>query len=469
MPALDAAYRHSPVFVQNIISTGYGLKERLLRYGGDYKNFVHQLEQSQWWSREELEAYQNARLQKLIKFCAQEVPHYQEVFSSLGLRPEDIRTPADLAQLPILEKETVRDDPERFIPRRLNEKRLAQTTGGTTGRPLHYFVTPSAVQYNYAVYETRFRNWAGVKFGERMASINGKAVVPIEANEGPFWRSNLAFNQLYLSAYHLSDKNLPHYIRRLQEFNPRVIVGYVSTVHTIARYIIDNNLFGLIRPKAVLVSSETLFAWLRADIESAFECKVFDGYSLGEPVVFISECEAGSLHVSPEYGVLETIEINENLEMVCTGLTNYAMPLVRYRTGDVVELAKTQTCLCGRQLPLVKSILGRIDDRVVTPEGTVVGPAPLSLAFQSVSNLKDAQIYQETPQAITLSISVAEAFSDRDEQFMLSELRKRLGRRLLIKVVRVSEIGRTSGGKQRLVISKIKANVGLSLATVGSY
>jgi phenylacetate-CoA ligase len=239
-------------------------------------------------------------------------------------------------------------------------------------------------------------------------------------------------------------------------------------VHTIARYIINNNLAGLIRPKAVLVSSETLFDWMRSDIEAAFECKVSNGYSLGEPVVFISECEASSLHVSPEYGVVETVEIDGNLEMICTGLANYAMPLVRYRTGDVVEPSKTQACSCGRQLPLIKAILGRIDDRVVTPEGTVVGPAPLSLAFQSVNNLKDAQIYQDTPLAITLSISVAEAFSNADEQFMLAELRKRLGRSLRIEVVRVSEIPRTRGGKQRLVISQIKSDSVRDLATVGS-
>lgn len=467
MSTLDSAYRHSPVFVQNAISTGYGLKERILRYGGHYKNFVHQLEESQWWSAEELEAYQDARLQKLINFCVQQVPYYQQVFSSLKLRPEDIRTAADLTQLPILEKEMVRNAPERFVPRELNEKRVPQTTGGTTGKPLHYFVTPTAVQYNYAVYETRLRNWAGVKFGERMASINGKPVVPIAAKDGPFWRYNLAFNQLYLSAYHLSDRNLPHYIRRLQEFKPRIIVGYVSTVHTIARYIIDNNLFGLIRPKAVLVSSETLFDWLRADIEAAFGCKVFDGYSLGEQVAFISECAAGCLHVSPEYGVVESVKISNNLEMICTGLANYAMPLVRYRTGDGVETSRTQSCSCGRQLPMVKSILGRVDDRVVTPEGTVVGPAPLSLAFQSVNNLRDAQIYQETPQAITLSISVTKTFNHADEQFMLVELRKRLGPTLRIEVVRLPEIARTMGGKQRLVVSQIKSNAVGHLSTPG--
>lgn len=461
MVNLDTLYRRSPVLVQNMMATGFGLKERVLRYGGRYKQFIHDLNRSQWWPLEQLKDYQNERLQGLMKFCYEQVPYYHDLFATLKLKPSDIRTPADLSQLPVLEKENVRDAPKRFIPRQLHEKMIPQTTGGTTGKPLRYFVTPTAIQYNYAAYEVRFRNWAGVRFGERMASINGRVVVPIAAKKGPFWRYNLAFNQLYLSAYHLSESNLGDYIQRLQSFRPKIIVGYVSTVHAVARYIIKHGLIGLISPKAVLVSSETLFDWLRADIEAAFQCKVFNGYGLGELTAFITECEAGSLHISPEYGVVEMIEMKGNLELVCTGLANYAMPLVRYRTGDVVEPASNQKCVCGRQLPLVKAILGRVDDRVLTPEGTVVGPAPLSLAFQSVPNLIDAQIYQETKERIRLFISVTEAFSNNDQQFLLGELRRRLGHSLKIELIRVPEITRTSGGKQRLIISKLSPALNL--------
>jgi len=172
-------------------------------------------------------------------------------------------------------------------------------------------------------------------------------------------------------------------------------------------------------------------------------------------VAFISECEAGSLHISPEYGVVEMEDIDGNLELICTGLFNYGMPLVRYRTGDIVEQTSQQTCSCGRQLPMVKAILGRVDDRVVTPEGVKVGPAPLSLAFQSVPNLRDAQIYQESRTKIIIYISVTETFGQSDERFLLQELQKRLGYKLGIQLVRVENIPRTSSGKQRLIVSKL--------------
>jgi phenylacetate-CoA ligase len=465
---LETLYRRSPVLVQNIMATSYGLRERWLRYGGRYRQFCRDLDESQWWPLERLQSFQSQRLQALVTFCGEQVPYYQDLFSSNGLTAQDIRTPADLAQLPMLDKEVVRETPERFMPRRLAEKMVPQTTGGTTGKPLRYFVTPTAVQYNYATYEVRFRRWAGVRFGERMASINGKAIVPAEATGGPFWRYNLAFNQLYLSAYHLSEDNLHQYVRRLESFRPASIVGYVSTVHTIARFILKHNLVGSVRPKAVLVSSETLFDWLRADIESAFQCKVFDGYGMGELAAFITECEAGSLHVSPEYGVVETVEVDKNLEMVCTGLSNYAMPLLRYRTGDIVEPGDQERCACGRQLPTVKAIMGRIDDRIITPEGAVVGPAPLSLAFQGVPNLKDAQICQESPREVAVSIVTTEDFGKADEQLLLAELRRRLGHSIRISLSRVPEIARTSAGKQRLIVSKIKRDTETSAAIVGA-
>jgi phenylacetate-CoA ligase len=456
---LDATYRRSPVLVQNAFATAYGLKERAVRYGGQYQAFVRDLQRSEWWTRDQLQAEQDARLRAMVAHCAREVRHYRALFRSLGLEEGDIHTAADLHHLPILEKETVRAQPETFRPQQLAERALPQTTGGTTGTPLHYYATPSAVQYNYAAYEARFRVWAGVRFGERLASINGKVIVPVESEQPPFWRYNLAFNQLYLSGYHMSERNLPHYVAQLRRFRPEAIVGYVSTVHALAQHMLMSGAVGLIQPKAVLVSSETLFDWIRADIEAAFGCKVYNGYSLGELTAFISECPAGSLHISPEYGAVELVPIDGNLELVATGLFNHAMPLLRYRTGDVVEPASSDRCACGRELPLVKAIIGRVDDRVVTPEGTVVGPASLSLAFQSVPKLKAAQIEQETSAAITVLIAAGGAFGLAEEQLLLAELRKRLGTTLRIELRHVAAIPRTSGGKQRLIVSRLNQAV----------
>lgn len=454
---LDRVYAKSPVFVQNTMATAYGLRQRMVRNRGAYSQFVAELERQQWLTAEQLQALQNEALRRTVEFAAREVPYYRELFAREGIRPEHIKSVEDLRILPFLDKLTVQREGDRLRPDRLRIKALPQTTGGTTGKPVPYWVTPRAIQFNYATFETRCRQWAGVTFGDRLVSINGKPIVPMDQEGPPYWRHNLAFNQLYVSAYHLSDANLGAIVERIADFNPRMIVAYVSAVHRVAKYINEHGHAGTIRPRAILVSSETLHDWQRVDIERAFGCKVFNGYSLGEPVCFASECPQGGMHVSSEYGVIELVDGADGAEIVATGLINDAMPMLRYRTGDRVASRAAPPCSCGRGLPTIGPILGRVDEMVVTPEGTSVGPAALSLAFQAVPNLKDSQIEQSSPQSIKLRIEVTPKFDKENEAFLLEQLRKRLGLTLKIHLEYVDAIPKTVSGKQRLIISRAGA------------
>lgn len=450
-------YRSSPVALQHAAATAFGVRERVLRYGGRHREYARDLSESQWWPPDRLQQHQDERLRQMVEFCVAQVPHYRDLFRDLGLAAGSIRTATDLAQLPVLEKETVRARPERFVPERGRgrERLLPATTGGTTGTPLRFFVTPSALQYNYAAYEVRFRQWAGARFGQRTASLNGRVVVPAHQQGPPFWRHNLAFNQLYLSAYHLSPGNLPAYVDKLRRYAPEVVVGYVSTVHVLARHLLDHGLVGAVRPRAVLVSSETLFPWLRADIEAAFGCRVTNGYSLGELTAMISECPAGTMHVSPEYGVVEAVAGDAGTELVTSTLCNRGMPLLRYRTGDLVVPGSGAPCACGRGLPTVAEILGRVDDRVLTPDGRTVGPAPLSLAFQGIRGLRAAQVVQDEIGRVTVVVATTAGYGDDEERRLRAELAARLGPSLAIGFERVDEVPRTAGGKQRLIRSTL--------------
>lgn len=438
------------------MSTTFGLKERVRRYGGKFKDYCNELDRGQWLSEDALNDIQAARLRSMVAFSIEHVPHYKLLFSELGVTAMDISSPADLARIPLLDKETVRASPEAFRPVTLRERVVPQSTGGTTGTPLRYWVTPSALQYTYAAYEVRFRHWAGVALGNRMASINGRKIVPGNQVGPPFWRYNLAFNQLYFSAYHITEENLPAYIGQLKRYRPEVLVGYASSVHLLADYINRHGLEGLITPRAVLVSSETLFPWMRAAVERAFGCKVHDGYGLGELAAFITECKHGGLHVSPEYGVIESVEIDGEQRLIATGLFNRAMPLLRYDTGDIIELPRPgKRCDCGRQLPLVSKLLGRADDYVITPDGRSVGPASLSLAFQSVSGIREAQIRQDDQSSVLVSLVVGSDYGAAQQAQLNIELSERLGSALTIEYARVSSIPRTTWGKRRLVDSKV--------------
>ena len=447
-------YVRSPVAVQNVFASGYGLRERARRYGGAYRALVHELQLHQWASLEELEADQVRRLREQLAWCAAEIPYYRDQFRELGFGPGDLTSISDLAALPPLDKEVVRADPDRFIPDRNPPRLIAQTTGGTTGTPLRYWATVDAVRFNYATYEARTRRWAGTRFGDRIASLHGQPIVPADDQDGPFWRRNLAFNQLYLSVYHLHDATLPSYIDELESFDPHAIVGYTSAVHRIAQHLLETGGVGRVSPSCILVSSETLTPAVRRDMELAFGCRVFNAYSLGELVAWVSECPEGSMHVSTEYGVVELVEGSAGTEIVATGLNNQAMPLLRYRTGDLAE-ASTEPCRCGRQLPVLSSLTGRVDDVVRTPEGSVIGPAPMSLAFQRVPRLRRAQVHQDSVEAVRILLEPAPGFSEDDAAFLDRELRKRLGTTLQIDYEHVDAIPRTSGGKERLVVSSL--------------
>ncbi|WP_254126844.1 phenylacetate--CoA ligase family protein [Aquihabitans sp. G128] len=451
---LSDLYGRSPVLVQNAFATGYGLREHARRYGGGFRSLVEDLDARQWAEPELLAADQVSRLRHQLAWCASEVPHYRDLFARIGFDAAAVRSVDDLQALPLLDKEQVRAEPERFVPDRRKLRLIAQTTGGTTGTPLRYWATLDAVRWNYATYESRSRRWAGVRLGDRTASLHGQPIVPAAQQHGPFWRRNLAFNQLYLSVYHLNERTLPAYVGALADFEPRVVVGYTSAVHRIARHLLERGDVGRVLPDAVMVSSETLTPAARLDIERAFGCRVYNGYSLGELVAYVSECPLGSLHVSTDYGVLEVGPEGAAGELVATGLANRAMPLLRYRTGDRGAAAAVG-CECGRTLPVLAELEGRVDDVVHTPEGSVVGPAPMSLAFQRASHLRRAQVLQDDASSIRVLLEVAPAFSEADEAFLDGELRKRLGTSLAISYEVVDEVPRTSGGKERLIISTV--------------
>lgn len=448
-------YARSPIVVQTAMVTAFGLRERRRRYGGRYRQFLAELRTAQWWSADALQAEQDRRLQETVRFAVERVPYYRRLFGALGIAACDIRTVDDLSVLPLLDKETVRGESDAFTPHPSTERLLPSTTGGTTGTPLRYFVSLDALRYNYATYEARFRNWAGVRFGERMASINGRVIVPASRHRPPFWRHNPAFNQLYLSAYHLSPSHLPAYVDKLRRFRPAVVVGYVSSVQLLSRYLHDSGRIGEVTPRAVLVSSETLFPEVRAEIETAFCCPVFDGYSLGELTAFISQCPEGSMHVSPEYGVVEyVLDGHGRSELVTTGLFNRGTVLLRYRTGDLAEPV-AQSCSCGRQLPRTSAIAGRVDDAVVTSQGVRVGPAPLSLAFQSCRGVREAQIVQHHPGQATVLLVTTPDFDEQQGTHLRSELAARLGPDMHLDFEHVDAIPRTSAGKRRLIVSSV--------------
>ena len=252
-----------------------------------------------------------------------------------------------------------------------------ESTSGSTGTPLNLWQSRKTVQAWYALFEARWRRWYGVSRHDRWAILGGKLVAPVERREPPFWVWNAALHQLYLSSYHLAPDLIPHYLEALRRHRITYLWGYTSSLHALAQEVLRSRRKDL--PMAVVITNaEPVFDYQRQTIAEAFQCPVRETYGMSEMVAAASECEAGNLHLWPEAGLVEVITDGKSAtrgssgDLVCTGLLNEDMPLIRYRVGDRGTLPATdEGCPCGRSLPLLAAIDGRLDDVLYSPMGEV--------------------------------------------------------------------------------------------------
>jgi len=458
--ALAAVYAASPVWIQSLLLSAYGLRLRFLRYGRLQRRYLTELRRTQWCSEKELRALQLEHLNALVRHAYDTVPLYRD-----RINPDRRFTDLEqLQELPVLTKDELRGPRSSVTSAlwgtgRMGRRLLEVHTGGTTGKPLTIYCDRPTLQRNYAFF-ARFREWARVPGGARVATFAGRTIVSPGQTRPPFWRFNAAANTLLFSSYHIAPDTLPYYVERLRSFDPDLIDSYPSSLGPIARYVLNEGITDL-RPRAVITSSETLDADARRDIETALGCRVFDHYGAAEMAAFVTQCEAGTYHVNPEFGIVEVLRDGrparpgEVGEIVATGFVNPVMPLIRYATGDLAEPA-AGGCSCGRAFPSLARIVGRTDDVLVTPEGRWIGR--LDPIFKSVSSLHETRIVQDRADHVRVEVVPLPAFSNADRDTLVRALRQRLGPSMQIDLVQVSRIPRTAAGKFPAVVNLVGRN-----------
>ena len=448
---LDSSYRAAPHWMQTALLSAYGLKLRRLRYRGVHSRVLRELLDSQWLSTDEHLSRQLMLLNAALEDARRTVPFYR----TARWPRERLSSLDQLRELPILRKEDVRLAGRTLVSERYVHGPLTEIhTGGTSGKPLTVYCNAETVQRNYAFFE-RFRRWAGTPDGCRVATFAGRVLMEAHSN-GPFWRRNWASNTMLFSSYHISPQHLPRYVDALAAWRPDMIDSYPSSVEPVARHLLATGDTRL-RPKAVITSSETLFPEVRAVIEQAFGCRVFDHYGSAEMVALVTQCEHGSYHENPEFGILELLKDGipvppgEPGEVVATSLINPVMPLIRYAMGDWA-IWDDKRCDCGRSMSVLREIGGRVDDAIVTPDSRVVGR--IDPIFKAVSSLFECRVVQDGPDHLRLEIVSHGEIPSAEIAVLTSGLRDRVGPNMVIDVVRVSSIARTKGGKLRTVVNE---------------
>jgi phenylacetate-CoA ligase len=460
MPSFrEKLYLSFPAF-RNVGATIQGFNLNRQRYGNFYAEAVDQIYDRDRLTRQELADYQTKRLQEMVQIAANHVPYYKKLFAELGLTAKDIQTPEDLHKIPVLEKDFVRANPLQFLDERLDAKKLCQeTTTGTTGTPIKVFMTPRAMQTQYAFLDARCRFKIGLYHGnDPYVTFGVRHVVQRERTKPPFWCYNASGKQLYMSVYHLAPQFLRHYCDELKRRPYKAVVGFPSALTAIAKYILDYDVRGIHIPVA-MTSGETLRLDQRITIEKAFGCRLFDQYGCSELSIFGAELRCGHMHISSDYGIVEVLDDSGKPvphgrpgQLVCTGLVNDAQIFLRYRIGDVAAWSSKSECRSA--LPILGALEGRTANAIVLADGRKM--FRMSAIDATIPTIKGYQIVQEAVGQFTIYIEPSEQFEPSHKIQLVKNFTANVGP-ADIQVTLVNRLERGPGGKFASIVSKVSA------------
>lgn len=399
-------------------------KTSVIRY---YNEFM----ETQWWPYDRLAKLQLEQLQRLLHFAYEHVPYYKRLFDSRGLRPHDIRGFEDLQKLPILTKQTIRQHRAEMMPRNVKGLHYVRgSTGGSTGEPLQYLMSMEDYTRGIALL---LRGWSygGYRPGDRIAQIAGSSLIPTARSSLKKWAISFLRNIRSYSSYGMSDEMLVQYVRSLNHFKPEFLRGYVSSIYTLASFVRDKGIPVKFRPRAVFTTAEKLLEGQRRVIEEVFRTEVFDTYGLNDGGVSAYECqEHCGMHIDMERAILEVVDENGRQvfdkpgKILATSLYNYAFPFIRYDTGDIGIMTNSK-CSCGRELPLLKELIGRMTD-VLDVMGRKIGSPILTVLFGKF-DIEQYQIIQESDKSLTCRIVKGPTYTKDDEEFIRKSLINHLG------------------------------------------
>jgi phenylacetate-CoA ligase len=431
----------------------------------DAGRYYAELGRTQWLPAEAIRRLQLERLRRLLDHAYHHVSHYREQWQALGFHPSSLRSLADLGRLPVLDREGLRTSLYFGLLSDNHRKRAIQriSTSGSTGEPLTLYVDRRQLELRWAA-TLRSMEWTGYRFGDRHARLwhhtIGMSASQVVREQVDTWLCR----RLFIPAFDMDDRSIARTIARLRRFRPVLIDGYAESLHLLSTYLREHGDREGLGLRGIITSAQTLPEASRQAIEEAFGCRVFDKYGSREFSGIAYECEAhAGHHVVAENMIVEILvdgrpaRPGEIGEVVVTDLNNLCLPLIRYRLGDRAEAGDDgEACPCGRGLPRIGRIEGRLQAMILGSHGRYV-PGSLFLHVMKDYDfaVRQFQVVQERPGILQLRIVRGLRYSDAVLDDILRLLRRYVGAGMEIQVEFVDTIPLTRTGKRLSCINRL--------------
>jgi phenylacetate-CoA ligase len=426
--------------------------------------YLNEIDKTQWMSQEEIEGLQFEKLKRFIEHAYRTVPYYRLKMDEYGIKPESIQDFNDYKKMPYLSKDDIRRHMDYLVSSTVDKEKLIKfSTGGSTGEPLLFYMDSDRGAHVYA-FVFRNRKWWGVGQHEKEVIFWGS---PIELNTQGVIKNirDIMINSKLLSFFDATEENLFKYLKFIRSYRPRFMYGYASAFYLFSLFLkkqkIDVKSLGV---KVIFTTAEKLYDYQREVIEETFNCPVAVEYGSRDGGFIAQECPEGNLHVNAE-GIYLEIDSRSNFdgpegnkgEIVITNLNTQAFPFIRYRTGDVGELADSQ-CPCGRGLPVLKSVDGRKTDFLVNRDGRIIHALGAIYIIRELEGVKKFRIHQKSAENLKIEMVVNDMFDNENSGLIRSEIEKLFGHELSIEINMVDDISVSKSGKYSYVTSDVTAS-----------
>jgi len=428
-------------------------------------DYYKKLKEYQWNTIEENREIQRKKLYRLIKYANQNIPYYRGVIKEHNIRFSEDTIFNDIKKFPLLTRDIIRNNFDKLYKFRDNTYYL-NTSGGSTGEPAVFYQDRDYFVWNTAV-KVFFDEWAGRKIGEPMVKLWASTRDISKVGQGfkRYLRQQLS-GVTTLSAYRMSERDIYKYVQIINNIKPCLILAYTSSIDELARSIQKQHL-SIYSPRAIMTSAGVLFPEVRARIEDIFQASVFNRYGSREVGDIACNCKKNQeLHVIPTIHYIEILDkqgkevkTGESGEIAVTILTNYTMPLIRYKIGDRGIFSEME-CSCGRGFPLLKKVEGRIRSMLRNKQGNVIDGGVFIRLFFFRDNIKQYQVIQESLEHITINLVLKDKSQikviEKDFRQISKAIKLFMGSETIIKYNLVDVIDSSPSGKYRYIFSKVK-------------
>jgi phenylacetate-CoA ligase len=440
----------------------FPLHERLKHH--DSVALRRQLEDSQWWPASRIEQHRIQRLRAFLGEIGRTVPYYRDLFAREGFDPARIDSLATLQRLPFLTKPVIRANVEQL--KADGHGPLSRyNTGGSSGEPLIFYIGKSRKSHDVAA-KWRATRWWGVDIGDPELVVWGSPVELGAQDRIRQLRDALMRSHL-LPAFEMSPANLDRFVDTIRRMRPAMLFGYPSSLSLIAEHARNKGIaMDNLGIKVAFVTSEKLYDEQRRTISETYGCPVANGYGARDAGFIAHECPSGSLHISAEDIIVETVRADGSLtalgeagEIVVTHMATAEFPFVRYRTGDVGVLSDAP-CACGRGLPVLAEVQGRTTDFVVAQDGTIMHGLALIYTVRDLPGVERFKIVQHSLGLTEVMLVTSAQFDAASEDRIVRDYRARLGQGVEVRITHVGDIPPEKSGKFRYVVSHAAPQAG---------